>query len=121
MWSRYTKTFVFRDCFNIEQTNGDIAAIKKLLTLEQSNDNTGVFITTSLMSTSTADNISIYKSDEDGTVTLIFYKDTVEIATVSIDRDFKEIQLQFEIEEEIETGEILIHYCTIKGFKEYQI
>lgn len=83
----------------------------------------GAFICTDLINTTAATSLEAYTLEDTGEWVLNFYNTDYElppIATVTIDR-FKEIQLQFEIEENLDNGNIVIHYCTIKGFKEYQM
>lgn len=123
MWSNYIKTFIFRDCFDEIKVENDVKAINKLLSTKQNNNEIGAFICTDLMNTTNATSLEAYQSEDTGEWILNFYNTDYElppIATVTIDR-FKEIQLQFEIEENLENGNIVIHYCTIKGFKEYQM
>lgn len=115
MWSSYTKTFVFRDCFDECKVDGDIEAINKLIR------NKECTITTDVLSVGTmANGFGAYKSEDDGSWNLKFYKNNEEIVNVSI-WDYKEVHLCFEIEEKVETGEITIHYCLVKAFKEYQM
>lgn len=120
MWSNYTKTFVFRDCFDEIIVDGNVKAINKLLNTKQVNDEVGVFICTELMSATSATGFEADTLEDTGEWVLNFYDNGSPMATVTIDK-FKEIQLQFEIEENLENGNIVIHYCTIKGFKEYQV
>jgi hypothetical protein len=121
MWSSYIKTYIFRDCFDEEKVKGDVAAIQKLLCLDQSDKSCGVLITTDILSVSTiAHSFETYKREDDGTWELNFYNEGKEICGVSL-CNYKEVHLQFEIEEEIETSAINIHYCTVKAFKEYLI
>lgn len=120
MWSNYTKTFVFRDCFDESMVNGNVEAINQLLNLEQHTKTFGAFITTDVLAVSNiAGGLEAYNSEDDGSWELSFTKENKEIASISIPYG-GEVQLRFEIEEEVETGEFIIHYCTIKGFKEYQ-
>lgn len=123
MWSNYTKTFVFRDCFDEINVEGNVAAINKLLKTKQLNGDIGVFICTDLISTNSATSFGTYKLEDTGEWNLNFYNgeyDFSPVATLVID-DCKEIQLQFEIEENLDNGDMSIHYCKIKGFKEYQM
>lgn len=119
MWSVYTKTFVFRDCLNENLVKSNVAAIQKLLNLKQVDGNSGVFITTDILSVDIANDFKVYESEDDGVWNLIFYKDDKEICS-AFTCDYKEIHLCFEIEEEVNTGDINIHYCKVKGFKDYQ-
>lgn len=119
MWSNYTKTFVFRDCFDKTMTKGNVEAVNKLLTDIQKNKNFGALITSSVLSADVANTLEATENEDDGTWDLNFYKDDTPVASISMFY-LKEVQLCFEIEEEIETGEFIIHYCTTKGFKEYQ-
>lgn len=123
MWSNYTKTFVFRDCFDEINVEGNVVAINKLFKTKQLNDEVGVFICTDLINTASATSLEAYTLEDTGEWVLQFYYDgtpIATIATVTID-NFKEMQLQFEIEENLDNGDILIHHCTVKGFKEYQM
>lgn len=123
MWSNYIKTFVFRDCFDEINVKENMVAINKLLSTKQHNGDVGAFICTDLISTNKTTSLEAYTLEDTGEWVLNFYNTDYElppIATVTIDR-FKEIQLQFEIEENLDNGNIVIHYCTIKGFKEYQM
>ncbi len=123
MWSNYTKTFAFRDCFDEINVEGNVAAINKLLKTKQFNDEVGVALCTDLISTDTVTNFEAYKLEDTGEWNLNFYNGEYgcpPIATLIID-DCKEIQLQFEIEENLDTRDISIHHCTVKGFKEYQM
>lgn len=123
MWSNYTKTFVFRDCFDEINVKDNVKAINKLLSIKQHGGGVGAFICTDLISTNVATSIEAYTSDDTGEWNLNFYNvdyDLPPIATLTID-NYKEIQLQFEIEENLDNGNLIIHYCTIKGFKEYQM
>jgi hypothetical protein len=119
MWSSYNKIFCFRDCFDESTVEGDVEAINKLLDTTQANGEIGVFITSEVLSTSIANHLSVYQSEDDGTWNLEFYNKSNQIASVST-WNCKEIQLDFEIEERVETGEVNIHYCTVKCFKNYQ-
>lgn len=123
MWSNYIKTFIFRDCFDEIKVENDVKAINKLLSTKQHDGTIGAFICTDLISTNIATSFEAHQLDDTGEWVLNFNNTDYfipPIATVTIDR-FKEIQLQFEIEENLENGNIVIHYCTIKGFKEYQM
>ncbi len=123
MWSTYTKTFVFRDCLAEEIVMNNVKVINKMLGIKQHKGERGAFICTDLMGTSTATSIEACRLEDTGEWTINFYGDDFEqppVATVTTIEDFKEIQLQFEIEENIDDGDFIIHYCTIKGFKEYQ-
>lgn len=121
MWSNYTKTFVFRDCFDEMNVEGNVAAINKMLKIKQLKDEIGAFICTDLISTNIATKFEALSNPDDGSWELYFYdKNDCSIANVSL-FNYKEVQLQFEIEENLENGDISIHYCTIKGFKEYQM
>lgn len=122
MWSSYKKVFVFRDCFDKKMNEGNIEAINKLLSVEQSNGSKGSFIVTELLSVGLiANTVETYTSEDDGTLNIVFYNNVkeVEVAQISLWND-KEVHLVFDIEEEIETNKIQIHYCVIEGFKEYQ-
>ncbi len=120
MWSDYTKTFVFRDCFDEINVEGNVASINKLLNTKQIKDEIGAFICTDLLSTSIATKFEASSDPEDGSWELSFYdKNDFSIANVSL-FNYKEVQLQFEIEENLDNGDMSIHHCTIKGFKEYQ-
>ena len=121
MWCTYTKTFVFRDCFDDCIVDGNVDAIRKLMNMRQVNGNNGVFITTDILSVSeTANDFGAYQDGEDGSWNLKFYKDDKEIAIVPI-WSHKEVHLCFEIEEDVRTDEFKIHYCNIKAFKDYQL
>jgi hypothetical protein len=121
MWSSYSKNFCFRDCFGEDKVPGDVAAINKLINTKQFNGDKGCFITTGILSVGEiADRLEAHKSEDDGTWQLNFYSGDKSVAEISI-WNYKEIQLCFEIEENIQTGEFTIHYCTVKAFKEYQI
>lgn len=120
MWSNYTKTFVFRDCFDEINVKGNVKAINKLLSIKQHGGGVGAFICTDLISTTSATSFEAYTLEDTGEWVLQFYYNSLPMATVTID-NFKEVQLQFEIEENLDNGDIVIHYCTIKGFKEYQM
>ena len=123
MWSNYTKTFVFRDCFDEINVEDNVKAINKLLSVKQHKGGVGAFICTDLIGTDIATSIEAYRHDDTGEWNLNFYDadyDLPPIATLTIDK-FREIQLRFEIEENLDNGNLIIHYCTIKGFKEYQM
>jgi len=112
---------VFRDCFDDCIVDGNVDAINKLLSLKQEDRSCGAFITTDVLSVSLiSDSFGAYKSEDDGTWNLSFYKDDVQIATVSL-WHYKEVHLCFEIEEDVRTDEFKIHYCNIKAFKDYQL
>lgn len=119
MWSTYTKTFVFRDCFDEEIINDNVEAINKMLSSPQRNGEIGVFICTDLICTNIATHFEASRNEDDGELTLSFAKDGKQFALVTLDH-YKEVWLQFEIEENLEDEDIVINYCTIKGFKEYQ-
>ncbi len=113
-WSNYTKVYTFRDCFDIFQVEGEVKQINNLI-------KNGCLLTTDALSVSTlVDHLNACKNPDTGEMVLCFYKGKTEIATIDT-YDFKEVQLQFEIEENIETKEFKLHYCYIKPFKEYQI
>lgn len=121
MCSNYTKTFIFRDCFDAKKVIGDIEAINRLLNKKQIDGNVGCFVVTDVLYVGTVVNkIEAYESEDDGTWNLCFFNKNNEVTSVSI-WDYKEVQLRFEIEEVVETGEITIHYCKVKAFKEYQM
>ena len=122
MWSNYTKVFVFRDCLDENVSECNVTAIDKLLSTEQIDKSCGALITTDFLTVSTIiGGIEVYNSEDDGIRSLLFFSDNgKEIACISLEY-FKEVHLCFEIEEEVETGEFKIHYCTVKGFKEYQV
>lgn len=113
MYGRYQKVFIFRDCFDIDFLQGDIMLINDLISK-------GCTVCDGLLSVSLMVNqISVYKSEEDETLNICFNTDDVEVAHISL-WDLKEVQLCFEIEEEVEKKEIILHYCEIKGFNDYQ-
>ncbi len=121
MWSDYTKTFVFRDCFDSCMVDGNVKAINKLLSLEQKSKEYGAFITTDILSVDTiAKHCEAYKNEDEGSWRIDFMNSNKEIASISIPCN-GEIHLCFEIEEEIETGEFIIHYCAVKAFEKYQL
>jgi len=120
MWSSYTKTFAFRDCFDEINVKGNVAAINKLLKTKQLDDEVGVFICTNLINTASATSLEAYTLEDTGEWVLQFYFDGSTVAAVTVD-NFKEVQLQFEIEENLDNGDMSIHHCTIKAFKEYQM
>lgn len=120
MWSNYLKVYSFRDCFDEDTVQSNIAAIQNLLNLEQHSKSYGAFITLDILSTQIATSIEAYQNEDGETWNIVFFNKGNEICNISL-WNYKEIQLCFEIEEEIETGEFLIHYCTVKGFKEYQM
>lgn len=120
MWSNYTKVYVFRDCFDVDKVSDNVADINRLLAKEQNDKSYGAFITSDVLSAQIATSIQAYQSEDDGTWNIDFMNDSKAICSTST-WNYKEIQLWFEIEENLETGKIQIHYCTIKGYKEYQI
>jgi hypothetical protein len=121
MWSSYVKTFAFRDCFDEIANKGNVEAINRLINTEQIDNVKGCIIVTDILSVNTVVNhFEASKNLDDGSWDLCFYRNDKPIATVSL-FDLKEVQLCFEIEEEIETGKIKIHYCQVKSFGEYQI
>ncbi|AJE10780.1 hypothetical protein [Clostridium botulinum] len=121
MWCDYTKTFVFRDCFDEEKIAGNVSAINELLNKKQINGDTGCFVVTDVLHVGTLiDRVEAYKNEDDGSWNLCFLNKNKEIANVAI-WDYKEVHLCFEIEEKIDTRELSIHYCAVKAFKEYQI
>ncbi len=120
MWSNYTKTFVFRDCFDEINVEGNVVAINKLLKTKQVNDVVGVFLCTDLLNSNMVTEFETHKSEDTEEWILEFYNNNRCVATVLIS-DYKEVQLQFGTEENLTNGDIVIHYCTIKGFKEYQM
>lgn len=119
MWSTYTKTYVFRDCFEEDQVQGEIKSINALLEMEQCNSNVGVLICTDLMSASVATSFYAFQHEETGEWILDFMNGCDEVATVVMDK-YKEIHLEFIIEENLEADKLCIHCCLIKGFNEYQ-
>ncbi len=121
MWSNYTKTFVFRDCFDEINVEGNVVAINKLLETKQLNDEVGAFICTDLLSTNIATEIEAYQQEDTGEWVLEFYNAIKNSVATVVISDYKEVQLQFEIEENLTNGAIKVHYCTVKGFKEYQM
>lgn len=120
MWSNYAKVYVFRDCFDKDKVEDNITDIQRLLKIEQHDESFGAFITSDVLSAQVAKSIEAYQSFDDGVWHIVFSNDGKEICTAST-WDYKEIQLWFEIEENLNTGKIQIHYCTVKGFKEYQL
>ncbi|WP_040191805.1 hypothetical protein [Clostridium culturomicium] len=119
MWSTYTKTYIFRNCFDEDQVQGEIKAINELLEIEQYNGDIGVVIGTDLMFANAATNFNAFQDEETGEWILKFTHGPVEVATVLLDK-YKEVHLEFTIEENLEDGKVCIHCCLIKGFKEYQ-
>ncbi len=119
MWIGYNKTYVFRNCFEEDQVQGEIKAINELLETEQANGDIGVVIGTDLMFANAATNFNAFQDEETGEWILKFTHGPVEVATVLIDK-YKEVHLEFTIEENLEDGKLCIHCCLIKGFKEYQ-
>lgn len=113
-WSSYTKVYTFRDCFDIFQVEGEFNQINDLI------KNGCLLITDALSISTLVDYVNICKSSDTNETTLCFYKGKNEIARVST-YYFKEVQLHFEIEENIKTRELKLHYCYIKPFKEYQM
>lgn len=73
MWSNYTKTFVFRDCFDEINVEGNVAAINKLFKTKQLNDEVGVFICTDLINTTSATSLEAYTLEDTGEWVLQFY------------------------------------------------
>ena len=119
MWSNYAKTFTFRDCTDEEFIKDNVEAINKMFSKPQRNGDIGAFICTDLICTSIATQMECYKDEEDGSLNLSFLYGGKQFAIVTLDT-YKEVQLQFEIEENLEDEDIIIDYCNIKGFKEYQ-
>lgn len=119
MWTHYEKTFRFRDCFGEDVAEGDILAINKLLKLEQHDGGKGVLITTDVISTTISNELVAFKNENEGIWNLCFMQDNRRIADTSL-WDYEEIHLIFDIEENLETGKLIIHSCNIKAFKEYQ-
>lgn len=119
MWVTYKKTFSFRDCFNTEQVEGSIKAINDLLTMKQANGVIGVGISTELIYADIATSFYAFQNEETGEWILEFSNKRNEIASVFMEQ-YKEINLEFTIEENLEDGKLYIHSCLIKGFKEYQ-
>lgn len=119
MWCDYNKTFLFRDCFDKEQAQGNIRAIKGLLDKKQVDGSVGVLIGTDLMFAAIATTFNAFQHEDTEEWVLVFSNDDTEVASVLMDK-YKEVQIEFVIEERLEDGEISIHCCLIKGFKEYQ-
>lgn len=119
MWINYNKTYVFRNCFEEDQVQGEIKAINELLEMEQSNGDIGVVIGTDLMFASVATSFNAFQHEEIGEWILDFMNGCDEVATVVMDK-YKEIHLEFIIEENLEEDKLCIHCCLIKGFNEYQ-
>lgn len=119
MWCDYNKTFVFRDCFDKEQTEGNIRAIKGLLGKKQVDGSVGVLIGTELMFSAIATRFNAFQHEDTREWILEFSNVNTEVASMMMDK-YKEVHVEFTIEERLEDGEISIHCCLIKGFKEYQ-
>ena len=114
MWSNYKKVYVFRDCFEAEQIEGEIKQINDMLEKQVCLLGAGA-----LLVSIPVKEIRAYKSEDTGELELSFTNGKEEIIFIST-FDYKEIQLCFEFEENLETGAILLHGCGLKTFKEYQ-
>ncbi len=113
MWTNYKKTFSFRDCFEVDQVHDNVAHINNII-----KDGVTVFHN-ALSIYKLIDKIEVYKEPDSETLNISFMESNDEIACVSL-WDLKEVQLCFEIEENLESGKLLIHHCEIIAFTEYQ-
>jgi len=113
-WANYTKIYTFRDCFEPEQVEGEIKQINELM------ENDCMLVTDAISISPLVDHLTVWKQPDTDELSLSFYKGDTEIVRINT-CDFREIQLQFEIEENTKIGALKLHYCYIKAFKGYQI